>query len=160
MKKLLFGFALTVFLLSCSGDTIELPMGPAGSDFTVWNGPLIDFVKLDGVDPTLDVNQDCLTDNVCLTRGISGSIFNAVSQFSSADNPTGTEWAFGTTAELDQLTFQGFQATHGRQSPSVIGRDMVLHLIEDDVYLDIKFNSWARRKDNGEGGFSYTRRSE
>jgi hypothetical protein len=36
----------------------------------------------------------------------------------------------------------------------MIGKDAVLHLIADDIYLDIKFLSWTA---GGGGGFSYER---
>jgi len=128
----------------------------------IWTGPKIIFEKEAGSDPTLEENQDRITDNVWITRGNSGGeIYNAVLEESSTQNvsPMGTEWALGTTADLASLTFDSFRGTI---SPSqVVGEDMVLHLIEDDIYIDIKFLSWngGGRQGNG-GAFSYERSTE
>jgi hypothetical protein len=35
-----------------------------------------------------------------------------------------------------------------------VGKDLVMHLIDDDIYLNIKFTSWSVGK---KGGFSYER---
>jgi len=37
----------------------------------------------------------------------------------------------------------------------MVGRSIALHLITDDIYLDVVFDSWTSRGDGG--GFSYTR---
>jgi len=152
-------FALLLLIVACSSDSIEEPMPPTG-DFTIWSGSELSFEKDDRSDPREETNQDRITDKVWITRGLQGSIYNGVSQFSSADNPDGTEWAFGKTDDIANLTFKGFKATHGNSSPSVVGKDMVLHLIEEDVYIDIKFSSWRRKKEGGQGGFAYTRNTE
>ena len=36
----------------------------------------------------------------------------------------------------------------------VIDKELVLHLLEDDIYLTVKFKSWSQGK---KGGFSYER---
>jgi len=123
----------------------------------VWSGATITFEKAAFADPTLEENQDRITENVWITRGALNSIYNAVSQSSGSTNPAGTEWAFGKAADYASLTFDTFQATHEKNAPSVVGRDMVLHLIEDDIYIDVRFTSWARKNNNGGGAFSYER---
>ncbi|NQX81161.1 MAG: hypothetical protein HRT66_04075 [Flavobacteriaceae bacterium] len=42
----------------------------------------------------------------------------------------------------------------------VVGENMVLYLIEENIYIDIKFTSWSEGNGDGEGsggGFSYER---
>ena len=40
------------------------------------------------------------------------------------------------------------------QPKNIVGKDLVLHLIEEDIYLSVKFKSWSQGK---KGGFSYER---
>ena len=122
----------------------------------IWTGDLMTFVKEDEKDPTNALNQDRITDNVWITRGNNGGqIFNAAKE--SSDNktksPIGTEWAIGTLDKIDDLNFKEFRAAVSSPK-SVVGKDLVLHLIDDDVYLSVKFKSWSQGK---KGGFSYDR---
>ncbi|MEM9897515.1 MAG: hypothetical protein AAF789_14230 [Bacteroidota bacterium] len=145
----MWAFCLSILLILSSCDRED----PA----IIWSGPEITFTKGVNADPSLEENQDRITSKVWITRANSGSIYNAVSETQAGDTPAGTEWAYGTTAELDALTFNTFQATHGNSSPSVVGKDMVLHLIEEDIYIDIKFSQWGRKSQAGGGSFAYTR---
>ncbi len=123
---------------------------------TIWSGETLTFSKSNDADPTEADSQDRLTDNVFITRGNEGGqIYNAALESSADQNasPVGTEWALGTTASLEGLVFQPFRAAVG--SPKdVVGKSLVLHLIEDDIYVDVEFTSWAEQK---QGGFSYDR---
>ncbi len=143
----------------------------ASADPVVWNGPMIAFTKPDHADWTLPINQDRLTDNVWLTRGEIMPLFNiAVEPFFEAGSPVDTEWAFGPTQpggpgpisarNHATLVFKSFVSSLGGE----IGRNAVsygpgvLHLISDDIYIDIRFTSWTRaNSDELGGGFSYIR---
>ena len=58
----------------------------------------VTFIKPDYADPFEPVNQDRITDNVWLTRGGAGWLFNANDEnMHSDDSPSGTRWAFGAT---------------------------------------------------------------
>jgi hypothetical protein len=134
---------------------------PAFADPIVWNGPPIAFTKPDFADWTLPENQDRLTNNVWLTRRDIGPLFNI------AVDPSDTEWAFGPTqpgnpgpisaSNHANLVFDHFVLSLDR----AIGQNAVrygpgvLHLISDDIYLDIQFTSWTQAF--GGGGFSYIR---
>jgi hypothetical protein len=142
---------------------------------TIW--PFADgeitFTKADYADWTLPENQDRITGNVWLTRGDNSGLFNAAVEswyfaIGWAGEPTGTEWAIGTTANYDTLTYEpwvewldywpGWYATSPDYNPAV------LHLIDDDIYIDIEFTQWTtgpRGTDPGQGGgFSYRRAAE
>ena len=143
-----------VLISSCSDD--ETSPNPVEENATIWTGADLTFTKADGADPTLEANQDRLTDNVWITRGNGGGqIFNVQSE-SSADkdnSPSGTRWAIGNINNIDQLQFQRFRDAVG--SPrDVVGEDLVLFLQEDNIYLSVRFTSWSQ---GGEGGFSYMR---
>jgi hypothetical protein len=59
----------------------------------------------------------------------------------------------GTLDEIDDLVFDYFRNTVNKPK-NVVGKNLVLHLIEDDIYLAVKFTSWSNGK---RGGFSYER---
>jgi hypothetical protein len=121
----------------------------------IWNGPSITFTKPDGADWTQPENQDQITPNVSITRKDFEGIFNiAQEDFYQFDSPADTEWAYGTTDDLGPLVFQNWRDWHGGNPLSTLDRDAVLHLISDDIYIDIRFTSWGVR---GDGGFSYDR---
>lgn len=125
---------------------------------TIWDGPLLTFSKSTGVDHTEEVNQDRITDNVWITRAnAAGQIFNIVVEAvaDKTTSPVGTRWAQGTFEELQSVTFTTFRAACPQQKPRLaVGRPMLLHLIEDDIYIEIRFTSWAQ---GNQDGFAYER---
>lgn len=126
---------------------------------TIWTGTTITFTKTNNADINLEVNQDRISNNVWITRGNNGGgIYNIATEnsYTKFVSPSDTEWAFGVTANLASLTFDDFQHTHGSDAPSIVNQDMVVHLITEDIYIDIKFTSWTEGPENG-GGFSYER---
>ena len=76
----------------------------------------------------------------------------------SSTSPKDTEWAFGTTSNLGALTFADWVVTVANNPPAMVGQNMVVHLITDDIYIDIKFTSWTAAA--GGGGFSYQRSTD
>lgn len=129
---------------------------------TIWNGPITTFTKANGADWTQQANQDRITPNVWITRKDTQGIFNIKTE-SGYDNigntsPDDTEWAFGTTSNLGSLTFNTWHATITGNPPGMVGLDMVVHLITDDIYIDLKFTSWTAAA--GGGGFSYQRSTD
>ena len=121
---------------------------------TIWNGPLITFSKPALADCTLAENQDRITDLVWITRASTQGLFNIETELSYVHNlsPAGTEWAYGTTADYASLTYTNWESW-AKPPPQTVGKDAVLHLKDEDIYIDIKFTSWG-----GSGGeFSYVR---
>jgi uncharacterized protein (TIGR02145 family) len=131
---------------------------------TIWTGPMTTFTKSNDADWTLEANQDRITDNVWITRANNQSIFNISDNTDTSSgscigsSPHDTEWAFGTIADgINTLTFDTFLGDSFANCgpPSVVNQNAVLHLITDDIYIDIKFVFWTSGG-NG-GGFSYMR---
>jgi hypothetical protein len=131
----------------------------------IWTGEKLTFEKGNFDNPLVETSQDRITDLVWITRANSNVLFNAKTE-SSAEisgfiSPADTEWAEGTTNNLNNLVFTDFKnaapkSTNG--SPKVklmVGINYVVHLITDDIYIDLKMLSW-RSGGNG-GGFSYER---
>jgi len=126
----------------------------------IWTGPRITFSKASNADPTQAANQDRITTNVWITRGNSLGIYNIKqeSAFTKFSSPTNTEWANGTTANYNTLTYQDWNSwakLANSGPPSTVGIDAVVHLKLENIYIDIKFLSWDS---SGVGGaFSYSR---
>ena len=134
---------------------------------TTWTGPKLTFQKQGSDDPLLEANQDRITDLVWLTRGSDNVLFNAKTQTGVTlesqgyGSPEDTEWAAGTTADISTLTFTDFKSAAPKnnlgtpQVKQMAGNDYVLHLITDDVYIDVKILTWQTRSQGA--GFSYER---
>ena len=158
MKKLLILLSSAIILtsVSCSSEEDEV-MGDTSSS-NIWNGPMVQFSKEDGADFSQESNQDRITSNVWITRGNGGQIFNIAKENSAnkTNSPVGTLWARGSIDNIDDLTFGPFRQAVG-QPKAVVGLDLVLHLVDDDIYLSVKFTSWSQGQ---KGGFAYQRSSE
>ncbi|MCA9294053.1 MAG: hypothetical protein KDA20_09590 [Phycisphaerales bacterium] len=130
----------------------------AGSNAqTVYSGYDVAFTKAGFANPSLPANQDAITAGVAITRGSTAGIYNAVVQASySLGGPADTEWAFGTTANWSTLTYDVWVNTVASSPPSSVGQNMVVHLISEDIYLDIRFTAWGVGPSAG-GSFSYVR---
>jgi len=127
---------------------------------TIWNGPPLDFSKAAFADQNLPSNQDQIVSSVHLTRASVMGLFNIAQESSFiTPGPSGTEWAFGTTDDIGSLTFLPWRDWHGDNPPSAVDRDAVLHLIEDDIFIDIRFTEWGQGNFGG-GSFAYTRSTE
>lgn len=150
MKQVYFLLA-TIIFLSNGNDT---------NAQTIWTGPTMTFTKENNEDWTLETNQDRITNNVWITRANTQGIFNIVTETSYTDfsSPADTEWAIGTTADIGSLTFQNWEDTSGSNPPSLVNQDMVVHLITDNIYIDIKFTSW--QSGGSGGGFAYERSTD
>ena len=125
---------------------------------TIYGGPKIVFEKDDHAIFTLEVNQDRITERVWLTRANVEGLFNIRQENSYNNNsPVDTEWAEGTTDDIDTLEFTAWKLAIDSSPPGSVGKDFVLHLISENIYIDIKFLSWSTGRSSGGGGFSYER---
>jgi hypothetical protein len=150
MKR--FGAILTITLLAVIQGVRQCPAQE------LWTGPKIIYSQAANTDISLPENQDRITDNVWLTRDVSRGLFNIKTEMSFVNfvSPADTEWSLGTTADYDTLPYEDWQSAIGSNPPGSVGEDMVMHLITDDIYLDIKFLTWGERPSAG-GFFSYER---
>ena len=128
----------------------------------VWSGRTFYFEKANWADWTQPQNQDRITDLVWITRANSEGIFNIAQENTYAEfaSPLDTEWATGDAADWQTLTFAPWGTWIGFGPPYTVGVDAVVHLITDDVYIDIRFESWTTGLGGGVpggGGFSYHR---
>lgn len=124
----------------------------------VWTGLDYTFTKAPFADWTLEANQDRITDSVWITRKNLEGIFN-IAQESGYEHflsPADTEWAYGSAADYESLTFEDWQTWNGGYPPGMLNQPAVVHLVSDDIYLDIMFTQWSIGGGAG-GGFAYMR---
>ncbi|MEM6964456.1 MAG: hypothetical protein AAF573_06800 [Bacteroidota bacterium] len=160
MKVLTYYFAIFLVIVtwSASSCTRDKLAAPSLEDTTIWSGPTITFEKPDGADPENILSQDRLNDDVWITRSSEGGqIFNIVTESEADKNasPAGTLWALGNTSNLTDLNFSQFRATVTRPK-QVVGKELVLLLVDENVAIDIMFTSWSQSR---AGGFAYERSS-
>lgn len=137
-------------------DLIDLDEGPDGRLITIWKGEKQFFQKQPNTDPNLEENQDRITDNIWISRGINGGhIYNVrqETQMTRAISPKDTEWAEGQIEEINSLEFKPFRDAVGVPQ-NVVNNTYVLHLISEDIYMEVTFFSWSQGKI---GEFSYER---
>ena len=147
------------------------PAGTASAAPIVWSGLTTSFTKPAGADHTLPANQDALTPNVVLTRDGTAGLFN-IAQESAYDklnktSPLDTEWATSLNnpaqtidaTNWPALGFTSWASAYGgptNLATNITTLDAVVHLITDDIYLDLRFTNWGVGFTSG-GGFSYQR---
>jgi hypothetical protein len=142
----------------------------------VWSGLTTSFSKPAGADPALPASQDRITNNVWVTRGqFAMGLLNAVLEcpggsctYTHNVSPVGTEWATAgmlantgktiAATNWQNLSFTNWEAAYGNHVGGNIltppYRDAVVHLIADNIYLDLRFTDWAQQ---GGGAFAYQR---
>lgn len=132
---------------------------------TIWDGPTVTITKANNADWNLEENQDRITPTVWLTRKDVGGQFNIAQEtgYSNGNgSPVDTEWGWGTTADIGSITFYTWKGATKDNNPygdhtNMAGHPLVVHLISDNIFIDLTYNSWT---DGGGGGFSYTRSSD
>ena len=126
----------------------------------IWTGDKITFTKSSYAKWTNAANQDRITDTVWITRKDDQGIFNirVSGGYSNNSSPVGTRWAFGTTKNLGSLSFNPWETTVSSNPPGMVNKDMVMLLVEDSIYVDVKFTSWA--SGGSGGGFTYIRSTD
>ncbi|MAE60172.1 MAG: hypothetical protein CMJ49_02325 [Planctomycetaceae bacterium] len=147
---------------------------PAVDAAEIWDfdDGVLTFVKEPFADWQDPANQDRITDNVWLTRGDLFPLLNAKTQTPQFDqDPADTEWAFslqngnpffvvgGGAEQYQNLNFSGFIEANRFQIGNVVEYfPAVLHLITDDIYIDVRFHmlAWSLGS-NGGGAFAYDR---
>ncbi len=114
---------------------------------TLWTGPNIGFYH------AFDGLADEMTTNVIITRGSSDGLYNSFLESGATPglSPAGTLWAQGfLTNNLNVLTNMSYgpcPLEAGNHPPNYIGTTFVVHLLTNDIYLELTLTNWG-----GEGG--------
>lgn len=118
---------------------------------TIWDAGSFTFTK------TAAGQEDCITSQTCLTRVTV--LYNSVCQTVSGNQgcfytgPCNTEWAQGVIADWNTLSYDNFYIANGCRPASGLPKDYVVHLITENIYLQVTFTQWQP----GGLNFSYTR---
>ena len=156
-NKLIYILIISFTVSSCSTPEEEAPGDTTSA--TIWTGSSKTFSKAVGADHTQSSNQDRLTSNVWITRANDGGqIFNIAKESTANKNssPAGTKWSIGSINNINTLSFTNFRTAVGKPQ-EVIGKNLVMYLVDDDIYLSVKFTSWSAGQNDGKGGFTYER---
>jgi hypothetical protein len=141
----------------------------------VYTGHDVTFSKAAGADPLNPANQDLILPGMAITRGNTAGIFNVAveASYMSNSSPAGTEWAFKynnpgegndppptvTATNWAALTFNNWETSlggGGNLATSILDGNAVVHLVDQDIYLDIRFTQWGVGSGAG-GSFTYER---
>ncbi len=135
---------------------------------TVWTGPQLSFTKPDFADPTVPTFQDAIVPGFSLTRANNRGLYNVAleSFFTIGTSPADSEWAWILNnpalapseiraTNYAALNFEDWTTAHGNQPLATLGIPGVLHIVSQDVYIDITMTAWTSGASGG--GFSYTR---
>jgi hypothetical protein len=141
-----------------AGLALQAPTAIAAPQ--VWSGRTYAFSKAAGADPYSAAAEDRITPGVWITRGNTQGLYNIAQETFSGGpygaSPTGTEWATGNAVDYATLSFDTWAGWAGSFPPSTVGINAVVHLITEDIYIDIRFDSWGSGLAGG-GAFSYHR---
>jgi len=119
---------------------------------TLWTGPNLNFAQTPAT--PADV---VLAGKVVLTRNGNNALYNTAAGETSAgpSSPLDTEWAFGALADYATLSYQSLESMrNGDLAAVILNKLMVVHLINEDIYLSVEFTDWGQ---HFAGGFAYTR---
>jgi hypothetical protein len=134
---------------------------------TVWSGLTTTFTRDGFVDGTAAANQDKLTNNVIFARLSNGGLVNFASEatYIGGVSPAGTEWATAlnnpaasiAATNWANLSFTDWIDAFGGEFSSgggIPNQPAVVHLITDNIYLDLEFTDWTPGHN---AGYSYMR---
>ena len=119
------------------------------------------FTKVANADWRLAENQDQITPNVWLTRANEGLLFNArIEDRPNGAGPSGTKWFLGrledyTEEQLFTLEFRSLKNAAGSRMKDTPGKTFIVHLVEDNVFIELTFHAWGNKSEGA--GFSYSR---
>jgi hypothetical protein len=135
----------------------------------VYTGYDVFFAKAAFADVTSPANQDFILPDVVLTRDNTRGIFNIAQESIYTDNssPAGTTWAFAYNNPMAMLmadnwanlVFEDWQTAlggPGNLSSEILAGNGVVHFVDHDIYIDIRFTQWGIGPGAG-GSFAYER---
>ena len=124
---------------------------PAYPEKVLWTGPALEFSKENNSPAT-----DQVTDKVAITRGDDQGIFNSVYETGwNRPGPFNTLWAFGSLDEINSANFIGWGSLSNWNPRELVDKQLIVWLTEENIFLELKFNSWSGGSSGG--GFSYSR---
>lgn len=139
-----------------STDTRQIVIKNTGSDTLVWN---LDFYESDWVsftlkdysDPSLEENQDRISEELWLTGENTNLLNYKYETSSNFDSPVGTEWAEGKSILHSSLTYNYFN-NYSNDIENGSTATYSVHLTTENRYFDFVFSDFY----DGYSSFRYT----
>ncbi len=132
------GLAVGLFII---GIGASVPADAA----TIWNGPNTGWAK-----SAATPSDTIVPGVVVLTRGGNGVLYNTAAGEvgPGAASPADTEWGFGTLANFSTLTYKSMETWRSGANfdfqAVVLNKQMVMHIISQDIYMSIMITNWGR----------------
>lgn len=149
--------ALSALFIQALAATLTVGNPSACRAETVWSGPTINFTQ------GATASDVLIPGTVAIERQPGSFLYNPfLDTFGPGDGtPSDTEWAFGTMDNHLALDYEAFsqmravaQSLGQHVSDYFLGKSMVMHIINEDIYISVTFTAWPRF---GGSTFSYTR---
>jgi len=140
----------TIVMTNTGETDLEWSISSTGGITYDESGFLFSFTKMPDANIDLAVNRDSINENVSLTRDNDGGLYDY--------NGNNIEWALGTTNEALNSNIHydsDWRDAMDDKAADLPGRTISLHIVDDDVYVDINILSWGSRYSGT--GCSYTR---
>lgn len=114
---------------------------------TLWMGSSITFTE-----PSHGSADVLIPGKVSLARNAGGPLYNPAAGETGSDfisSPKDTMWAFGSLTNYTNLSFSTFAAIRSAAVPNLSAaltpnKPMVVHLTNEDIYLQLTFTAWPR----------------
>jgi hypothetical protein len=117
----------------------------------LWTGPDFEFTQ-----SATNFTDVLIPGRVSLTRDYNQWLYNpdAGDTGPGTGTPSDTTWAFGTITNYLALDYQTFDSYRdGDLSSLLVGTQMVVYLVNEDIYLSLMFTAWPQHG----GFFAYIR---
>ena len=152
-------------------EDVELVISNSGGVPLIWNLDIeyqaensthwVFFEKSNNSDPSLEQNQDRISNYVWLTKDVFGPMYN-VYQETEADelecyfsqSPSGTLWSPFPKEDSQPVHYLPFLSMTSCCPSCIIGDTVSVWLQEIDLKINVVFESWI---EGGQGGYSYYR---
>lgn len=150
----IFGTAIATFLLAMAYTTQAQ---------TIWDGPTNGFLHPAGG------AADAIASNVYFNRGTSsGGLYNsgtnngattAIETSAGSGSPKGTAWAQGSLSNYATLSYGNCPLEAHQTPPQYVGKTFVVHLLTNNIYLQLTLTNWGGAFQSGNMTFGYARSS-
>lgn len=132
-----------------------------GTNFAYNQSPVATLSSPNGGGADLIIGPSGTNKGVSLTRSFNEVLYNRAAGETGPNgttSPVDTMWAFGSLSNFATLTFKTLTAIRnsalGDFQAAILNKPMVVHLVNENIYLSLTFTSWPQ---HDVGGFTYTR---
>jgi hypothetical protein len=151
--------AFTLLISSCTKDQLDPVNTNENGELTgeIWTGATLTFSKAPESDPTVANKTRIALPIMSGSRAVTTadrSIMLLLKMLPANQIAQKVPlWAVGSINQVESLSFTPFREAVGKPKEAV-GKNLVMYLIEDDVYIGVKLTEWGEQRN---GAFTYER---